>query len=331
VRPLLAALAVLAVTGGLGCLLAGARRVPPPTDRPRSALTRSALLRSALPGSAPTRPGRQGRRPVLFGLTAVAGLLGWAGTGWVLVAVLVPAGVLGLPRLLRRPSLAGVDRLEAVEEWTRHLAGVLTAGVGLEQALMVTWRSTPAPIHPEVGALVSRLRAGWDTAAALRAFAEDLADATGDLVAASLLLSAQRRGAGLASVLEGLAASVADDVRARRTIEADRARPRATARSVTLVTLGALGLLGANGTYIAPYGTPVGQLTLAVLLSAYAAALLWMHRMTRSPAVPRFLGPRAARASWADALAEPGARPPTGSPTLGRVPSVAGDPPGVQA
>ena len=51
----------------------------------------------------------------------------------------------------------------------------------------------------------------------------------GDLVAANLILGARRRGAGLASVLEGLAESVAADVRARRQVEADRAKPRATA------------------------------------------------------------------------------------------------------
>ena len=68
-------------------------------------------------------------------------------------------------------------------------------------------------------------------------FADDLDDATGDLVAANLILGARRRGAGLASVLEGLAESVAADVRARREIEADRAKPRATARWVTLITV----------------------------------------------------------------------------------------------
>ena len=53
-------------------------------------------------------------------------------------------------------------------------------------------------------------------------FADDLDDATGDLVAANLILGARRRGGGVASVLESLAESVAADVQARRAIEADR-------------------------------------------------------------------------------------------------------------
>ena len=103
---------------------------------------------------------------------------------------------------------------------------------------------------------MARLRARWVTEEALRAFADDLDDATGDLVAANLILGARRRGAGLASVLEGLAESVAADVRARRQIEADRAKPRATARWVTLITVGVLVVLALSGSYIDPLPHP---------------------------------------------------------------------------
>src|SRR3546814_18465737 len=128
-----------------------------------------------------------------------------------------------------------------MEEWTRSLAGVLTVGIGLEQALVTTERSTTSAIRPEVQRLVARLRSRWNTEEAIRAFADELDDATGDLVAANLILAARRRGAGLAQVLESLAESVAADVRARRQIEADRAKPRAPARWVTIISAGELG------------------------------------------------------------------------------------------
>jgi tight adherence protein B len=187
------------------------------------------------------------------------------------------------------PAAARVGRLEAMEEWTRSLSGVLSVGVGLEQALMATVRSTPDPIRPEVTRLVARLRARWSTEDALRTFAEELDDATGDLVAANLILGARRRGAGLASVLEGLAESVAADVRARREIEADRAKPRTTARLVTLITIGVLAVLALTGSYIDPYRSPLGQLILVVLLAAYVATLVWMRRMAAGAPLPRFL------------------------------------------
>jgi tight adherence protein B len=219
-------------------------------------------------------------------------------TGWFVAALLVPAVVVGLPILLSAPPAGSkIARVEAMEEWTRSLSGVLTAGVGLEQALIATLRSTPDAIRPEVTHLVARLRARWGTEAALRAFADEVNDATGDLVAANLILGARRRGAGLASVLESLAESVAADVRARREIEADRAKPRATARYVTLITVGVLLVLGMTGEYIQPYGSPVGQVILVLLLSLYVATLVWMRVMATGKPLPRFIGATVREAS----------------------------------
>nr|WP_223303259.1 type II secretion system F family protein [Aeromicrobium tamlense] len=243
--------------------------------------------RPARPHRTP-RLSKQTRRLLLAGVAA--GVLAFAITGWVLALVATPVAFVGLPVLLSSSSAQQrIVRLEAMEEWTRTLAGVLTVGVGLEQALVTSLRSTPAAIEPEVTRLVSRLRARWKTEDALRAFADELDDATGDLVAANLILGAQRRGAGLASVLEGLAESVAADVRARRQIEADRAKPRATARWVTLISVGVLVVLAISGTYVEPYRSPLGQVILVLLLTAYVATLVWTKRMAIGRPMPRFL------------------------------------------
>lgn len=276
--PLLAGLAAMTVLAGVWLIAAGARPAPIATGRPR----RPPSWRQ-LAGARRTR--------LLVTAGAIVGVIGFAVTGWVVVLVVAPLAAVGVPYVLS-PSTgpASIARLEAMEEWTRSLSGVLTVGVGLEQALIATLRSTPEPIRPEVSALVSRLRARWNTEAALRAFADDLDDATGDLIASSLLLGAARRGTGLASVLEGLAASVADDVKVRRQIETDRSKPRSTARWVTLITLVVLALLAINGDYIAPYGTAVGQLLLTLLLAGYAGALLWMRQLAQGKPLPRFVG-----------------------------------------
>ena len=298
---LLAALTAAATLGGLLLVRMGLRPVPetelaarPPSRRMlrlRAAVTTAvdATRHGGLHDGLAAGPGVR-RHQARLVLAVGGGLLAFAVTGLALMLLAIPIAVLGLPRLLGTPaSAADVDRLEALEEWTRNLAGVLAVGVSLEQAIAATLRSTPEPIRPPVQTLVARLATRWPTDAALRAFADDLHDATGDLVAASLILSAQRRGAGLVAVLDGLAASVAEDVRARRQIEADRAKPRATARAVTLITLAVLTLLALNRTYIHPYTTPTGQALLAVLLSGYVATLLAMRRMTSSTPTPRFL------------------------------------------
>lgn len=273
---LVPALAGALVVGGLIALVVGLRPSPI-VERP----SRPRKVRTV------TRQTRM----LLFGGLA-AGIVALLVTGWVLALVIVPVAFVGLPILLSSSSAAQrIERLEAMEEWTRSLSGVLTVGVGLEQALVATLRSTPAAIAPEVTRLVARLRARWVTEDALRAFADELDDATGDLVAANLILGSRRRGAGLASVLEGLAESVAADVRARRQVEADRAKPRATARWVTLISVGVLVILAVSGTYVEPYQSPLGQVILVALLAMYVATLVWMKRMAIGRAMPRFLAP----------------------------------------
>jgi Flp pilus assembly protein TadB len=270
------ALAGALVVGGLIALVVGLRPSPI-VERP----SRPRKVRTVT---------RQTRMLLLGGLAA--GIVAFLVTGWVLALVIVPVAFVGLPILLSSSSAAQrIERLEAMEEWTRSLSGVLTVGVGLEQALVATLRSTPAAIAPEVTRLVARLRARWVTEDALRAFADDLDDATGDLVAANLILGSRRRGAGLASVLEGLAESVAADVRARRQVEADRAKPRATARWVTLISVGVLVILAVSGTYVEPYQSALGQVILVALLAMYVATLVWMKRMAIGRAMPRFLAP----------------------------------------
>jgi len=285
----LAALSAAAVLGGLLLALSGLRPAPEATGAaapPSLWALRLGRLRRSVEG-----PHDRGRRLVLL-LAAGGGLVGWWVTGLALMCLLVPIAAIGLPRLLVTPvSAANVERLEGLEEWTRSLSGLLGAGVGIEQTITASLRSAPTPIRPQVATLVARLSARWPTEAALRAFADDLGDATGDLVAASLILAARRPGGGLVAVLEGLAASVAEDVRARRAIEADRAKPRSTARAVTFITLGVLAMLALNRSYVEPYTSPFGQALLTGLLSSYVAALLWMHQMATGRPAPRFLAP----------------------------------------
>jgi len=276
--PLVPAIGGSLAAAGLVGIVVGLQRVPPSAPKPRRHGSRRRLALSR-------------RTRILLLLSIAAGLAMALLSGWLLAAVVVPVAAVGLPTLLSgSPAEGKITRLEAMEEWTRSLSGVLVAGAGLEQSLVATLRSTPEGIRPEVGRLVARIRARWSTEDALRAFADDLDDATGDLIASNLILGTRRRGPGLAAVLESLAESVAADVRARRQIEADRAKPRTTARWVTIITVVVLGVLALTGSYVAPYRTAVGQLLLALLLGAYVAVLVWMRRMSRGVPLPRFIG-----------------------------------------
>ncbi|WP_299520141.1 type II secretion system F family protein [uncultured Serinicoccus sp.] len=274
---LLVAVAGALVAGGLLALVAGLAARPVHPARPRRTSTRRARMSP--------------RTRMLAGVGLSIGGLVAVLTGWVIALVIAPLALAGIPVLLAAPpAQREVQRLEAMEEWVRTVAGTLGAGVGLEQALLRSLRSTPEPIKPEVTRLAGRLRARWATEDALRAFADDLDDPTGDLIAANLALGARRRGGGLATVLGALAQSVGEDVRARREIESDRAKPRSNARLITGITLSVLVFLSLSGNYIAPYGTPIGQVLLGTFLAMYVGMLIWLRTMARGKPMPRFIG-----------------------------------------
>lgn len=274
---LLVAVAGALVAGGLLALVAGLLARPVPPARPQRHSTRRLRMSQ--------------RTRMLSGVGLGLGALVAVLTGWVIALAIAPLALAGIPVLLAAPpAQREVARLEAMEEWVRTVSGTLGAGVGLEQALLRSLRSTPEPIKPEVTRLAGRLRARWATEDALRAFADDLDDPTGDLIAANLALGARRRGGGLTTVLGALAESVGEDVRARREIESDRAKPRSNARLITGITLAVLVFLSLSGDYIAPYGTPVGQILLGTFLAMYVGMLIWLRKMAQGKVMPRFIG-----------------------------------------
>ncbi|MBF6333627.1 type II secretion system F family protein [Nocardia transvalensis] len=266
-----------------------------------------------------TRIPRTTQLRLLAGL--VAGSLAWITTGWFLLVPLAAAAALFVPKLIgRRAADREIARLTALEEWLRTLVGVLDTGKGLEQAIILTRKSIPRELEPELSALTARLATGVDTQHALDEFADSLDDATGDLVVSALKISAKLRASGLPKALSDFADSVAEDVRDRRQVEVDRRGPRTQARLVTLIVIGFLIYLFAATDYMDPYRAPGLQLVLAGLLAGFAGLLLYMRHLTRPIRPPRFLRDRTPEQPrhWWTALIDPAATPPTrtSSPSL---------------
>lgn len=221
---------------------------------------------------------RRRRALALAGL--VLGVVLWLVSGWAVFLVGVPIAAVTLPHLFGSDRTRGrLERLDALESWTRGLAGLTVAGAGLEQTIGASLQSANAAIRPQVATLVARINARWRTADALRAFADDVDDATCDLIVMHLLLTERMRGPGLAQALEDLADSISEEVRARRAIETDRAKPQQNMRIITATTLLLLCAMPFAGTFMAPYTSPTGQLLLACWLALYAAILVWLRRI----------------------------------------------------
>jgi Flp pilus assembly protein TadB len=248
--------------------------------------------RAPAPGTPPPRRraqlSRQLRRRLLAAV--VTGLAVLLVTRWPVAGLAAVAGVLFLPRLM---STAGQRRrtavLEALEQWARRLADMLTASRGLEDALEVSARTAPPEIAGPVTALARRLSARAGTEAALRAFAAEVDDPAGDRIAAALIIATTRRGAGAHDVLRSLAGMLARDVAGRREAEAERAQHRTTVRWIAVFVLIFTGFAVINRHYSAPYGTPAGQVVLALVAVLYAAGLSWLHRLGNLRPPGRFL------------------------------------------
>jgi hypothetical protein len=226
-------------------------------------------------------------------VAVVVGIAAWFLTGWVLALPLVVLAVLGWPWLMAptRSDLTGIDRLDALADWTRRLADLVELGAGLETAIITSRATCPAAIEPEVADLVARLQARWQPDDALRAFADAFADATADKIAAALILRAKDRGPGLALALKDFSSTVREEVRQRRGIEADRASSRAAVRWITYIILVMGLLMGLNTDYSSAYSTVLGQIALAVLAAGFIGVLIWMRSITSYKASPRFLVP----------------------------------------
>lgn len=250
------------------------------------------------PGRAPSRLRKrvQARRRIthkqkialLVGF--VLGVAAWAVTGWIVLIIAVPIAVYGLPLLLSKGSgEETINKLEALETWTRNLSGLTSGSLALERVLTASLASSPEGIRAELTSLTSRINARWPLDAALQAFADDLNDSTADLVAAHLKLASQMRGPGLANALTDLADTISEEVRNRRQIEADRAKPRTNTRIITLITLAVIAAVPFAGTFTSAYSTPIGQIFFALWLALYALMLLWLKRTTIGKPTPRIL------------------------------------------
>lgn len=196
------------------------------------------------------------------------------------------------------PGIAGPDRdhhrqvaqIEAIASWAESLRDTLAAAAGLEQALLATQPVAPEPIRDQVTALAVRMRQGERLPAALREFAADLADPTGDLVVAALLLAAQQQASDLGQLLGNLAETARAHAGMRMRIAAGRARVRTAVRIIITATMAlVLGLLVFSRAFLQPYDSAAGQLVLALVGALFAGAFWLLRKIARFGEPQRFL------------------------------------------
>jgi len=227
-----------------------------------------------------------------LGVGLVVGLICVVVTGWPVAGPIGALGAVGLPRLLRKTSGAvSIATIEAVATWTEMLQGTLAASAGLGQAIIATAELSPDPIRPATEQLASQIRSGVHPREALLQFAEHVGDPCADRVVCSLLLAFSSRAQRLGELLQALAESTREEASLRLRIETSRASVRSGVRTVVVFSVVfAVGLCILAHPYLAPFGSPTGQLVLCAVGGLYATGLTLMVTLARPPEAIRLLG-----------------------------------------
>lgn len=225
---------------------------------------------------------------------AVATIVSGAGfllTQWWAGALLAFVAGLFIPFILRRRREVekAIKRTEAVASWIENVRDTLVTG-DMKDAIIASSEVAPQAIKKELKLLQARLRRKEPLGEALRQFAQDLDDATGDLAVAALALAYERQGQNLRAVLALMSQSAREEAQMQRRVQASRARLQTVATIVTIVSLVALVMLVQfNPQALAQYDKTSGQFALLAIGMIFAGGLLLLVRMGEVRKIPRFL------------------------------------------
>ena len=235
----------------------------------------------------------RGRGPVQMAAALVAAAVVALATGWPVGGLLAGLAVWTLPGILigaERGRQARLQRLEGIATWTESLVATLSGAAGLEQTIIATAPTAPAPIRAPVVLLADSLQRGARLPDALQFFSLNLGDAVGDTVVAALVLASREGAVRLAEPLGLLAVAAREEVAAQRRVEKSRAKAGTDARLIIMVTLAmAVGLGVFNRGYLHPYDSVTGQVVLAIVGGLFAIGFRWLHRLAQHKQVPRML------------------------------------------
>jgi len=215
-------------------------------------------------------------------IAALVGVMVALLTGWPVAGIAVAALIFFWNKLFG--GIAGErlasQRIEALAMWTESLRDTIAGAVGLEQAIPASARAASPVLRPHLNTLIDRLRARMPLPDALQYLADDIDDASADLVISALMLNAKLRGPGLREVLGALAKSAREEVDMRQRIMAQRAGTRRSVQIIVVVVVAVvLGVALFAGKFVQPYDTLLGQLVLCIVIAMFGAGFWWMRRL----------------------------------------------------
>ncbi len=240
---------------------------------------------------------RRTKTTILFGL--ILGVVAATVSGIVILVVVVPAAVIGLPLLLGKPDTRERELLSALEGWARSLSSAAETGsFTLREVIAITRGSAPPILRVGIDRLTQRMSGSWSSSDALRQFAAEMNSAHVDEVAIYLVQAAEYNAGGLTKALDAVAEMLADKVTLQLDTAIERDKPRRSLITMTgIITVVLAGIIVFSHTsQIGLYRTPLGELILAIILSIFVLLLIWAKTQTRVTPDPRIIAPTSAPA-----------------------------------
>jgi tight adherence protein B len=278
-----AALAGGLLIGGIVMMVVAFRPAPNRLERHRSQPT------------LPKRWAAVSRRTKTTALVGVLlGLIAAAVSGIVILVVVVPAAVIGLPLLLGKPDTRERDLLSALETWSRSLSSAAETGAfTLREVISITRGSAPAILRVGVDRLNQRMSGSWSTSEALRQFAAEMNSAHVDEVVIYLIQAAEYNAGGLTKALDAVAEMLADENKLQLDTAIEREKPRRSLITMTgIITVVLVGIiLFSHTNQIGLYRTPLGEVILAIILGVFVVLLVWARAQSRVKPEPRIILP----------------------------------------
>ena len=186
---------------------------------------------------------------------------------------------------------AAIARLEGLATWTESLRDTIAGAVGLEQAIPSSTRIAAPAIRQPLLRLVDRLHTRMPMADALRLFADDLDDASADLIIAALIINSRLRGPGLRDLLGALSRSVREELDMRRKVSAERRSTRRSVQIVIGVSVGMALVLAAHRPLVPrPVQHHRRPGRAGRHRGLYGVGIAWLRRLARFESPQRLLG-----------------------------------------
>ncbi len=222
---------------------------------------------------------------------AVSALLAQLLFGWPVVTLAVSgAGALAPFWYVRqRAQSRRAEVAEAVGEAVETLRDAVRIGLGIEESLRALARTGPEALRPALQQMERDIRLAGFEEAVSRARGR-LAEPLFDTLSVSLLTSYRLGGRNLASVLDGISASVRGSVAVRREVRSQQAQNVLSARVIAaLPVVLVLVIRATNPNYLQAFSQPAGQLILGCCLLSVAVGYTVMLRQAALPGQGRML------------------------------------------